>query len=369
MRLCWNVGSELFDCSRPTALSMKRIRLYLFLYFTGTVLLQVAYRSLDRLARGSESDWQVILVEQATGVYGTAVLLPLLLWGYRRVLFRRSIFTWIEHALLLVMFSLLHTSWNWGTRVLLFRVFGLGGYGYGKMPLRYLMEFPADVITYVLAAGAYMVYRNWMRSRAIESELAMARLDGLTRQLQPHFLFNALNAVSGLMYEDVDRADLMLERICTFLRSTVRLPDSPLGSIANELLLARQYLEIMQTRLESKLVYCIKCDPNAEAIQIPTLLLQPLIENAVKYGHHPDSGNLNIEIHIELSNRRVGIRIRDHGPGLPLVREGDNGRVLREGQGLTNTKRRLASYYAGAAAFRLSSHAGGGAISELEIPA
>ncbi|RXH58156.1 sensor histidine kinase [Granulicella sibirica] len=350
-------------CSCSPARSMMRIRLYLFLYFTGTVLLQFAYRSLDRLARGSASDWQVIVVEQATGVYGTAVLLPLLLWGYRRVPFWRSIFPCLEHALLLVLFSILHTSWNWGTRILLFRLFGLGGYDYGKMPLRYLMEFPADIITYVLAAGAYLVYRNWMRSRAIESELAMARLDGLTRQLQPHFLFNALNAVSGLMYEDVDRADLMLERICTFLRSTIRLPDSPLNSIANELLLARQYLEIMQTRFESKLAYSIQCDPKAEAIQIPTLLLQPLIENAVKYGHDPGSGDLNIQIDIELSDRRIEIRIRDHGSGLSPVWEGE------EGQGLTNTKRRLASYYGGAAVFRLSAHAEGGAISELEIPA
>ncbi len=92
------------------------------------------------------------------------------------------------------------------------------------------------------------------------------------------------------MYEDADRADLMLERICTFLRSTIRLPDSPLNSIANELLLARQYLEIMQTRFESKLVFSIQCDPKAEAIQIPTLLLQPLIDNAVKYGHNPVLG-------------------------------------------------------------------------------
>jgi two-component system LytT family sensor kinase len=346
--------------SRPTPVPMKRIRLYLFFYFTGTVLLQLTYRSLDRLTRGSASDWQVILVEQATGVYGTAILLPFMLWAFRRYPFRRSIAPWLQHSFLLAAFSILHTSWNWGTRILLFRVFAFDGYDYGKMPLRYFMEFPADIITYALAAGAYVVYRNWRRTRDIESELAIARLNGLTRLLQPHFLFNALNAISGLMYEDVDRADLMLERICTFLRSTMRSPDSPLDSIANEPLLATQYLEIMQTRLESKLVYSIQCDPNAEAIQIPTLPLQPLIENAVKYGHDPDSGNLNIEIDIERSNQTVGIRIRDHGPGLQSI---------HEGQGLKNTKRRLVSYYGVAAAFRLSAHPGGGAISELELPA
>jgi signal transduction histidine kinase len=345
---------------RPTNAHTKRIRLYLFFYFTGTVLLLFAYRSLDRLARGSTSDWQVILIEQATGVYGTAVLLPFLLWAFRRYPFRRSITPWLQHSLLLPTFSILHTSWNWGTRFLIFHMLGFGVYDYGKMPLRYLMEFPADIITYALAAGAYMVYRDWMRSRRIESELAMARLDGLTRQLQPHFLFNALNAVSGLMYEDVDRADLMLERICTFLRSSIRSPDTPLDSIANELLLARQYLEIMQTRLESKLTYSIQCDLNAETIQIPTLLLQPLIENAVKYGHDPNSGNLNIQIDVGLADRTVEIRIRDHGPGLQSI---------HEGQGIKNTKQRLASFYGVSAAFRLSAHPTGGAISELEIPA
>jgi two-component system LytT family sensor kinase len=199
-----------------------------------------------------------------------------------------------------------------------------------------------------------------MRTRNIASELAMARLDGLTRQLQPHFLFNALNAVSGLMYEDVDRADLMLERICTFLRSTMRSSDSPLDSIANELVLARQYLEIMQTRLESKLVYSIQCTPRAETIRIPALLLQPLIENAVKYGPDPTSGNLNIQIEIKFSGEVVSIRIRDHGRGPQR---------MAYGQGITNTKRRLTTHYGETATFRLRSHHQGGAVAELEIPA
>jgi two-component system LytT family sensor kinase len=343
---------------------MKRIRLYLFFYFTGIALLDFAYRTLDRLTRGSASNWQLILVEQATGVYGTAVLLPLMIWGFRRYPFRRSVTPWLQHVLLLAAFSVLHTSWNWGTRILLLRAFGLGAYDYGKMPLRYFMELPADIITYVLAVGAYRIYQDWMRSREMESQLAMARLDGLTRQLQPHFLFNALNAVSGLMYEDVDRADLMLERICTFLRSTIRLPDSPLDSIANELVLARQYLEIMQTRFESRLVYSIRCDLGAESVQIPTLLLQPLIENAVKYGPDPASGKLTIDIDIQLSDGVAAIKIRDHGIGLQMKEDG-----LEDGQGLTNTRRRLASYYGGAAVFRLSAHVLGGTVAELEIPA
>jgi two-component system, LytTR family, sensor kinase len=340
---------------------MKRIRLYLFIYFTGMTLLEFVYRTLDRLARGATSGWKTVLIEQATGVYGTAALLPFLLWAFRRYPFRRrSVISWFQHLFVLIAFSILHTSWNWGTRILIFRIFGLGSYDYGKMSVRYFMEFPTDIITYAMAAGAYWVYQDWKRTRDIQSELAMARLEGLTRQLQPHFLFNALNAVSSLMYEDVDRADLMLERICTFLRSTMQSSDSPLDSIANELVLARQYLQIMQTRLENKLNYSIECDPRAETIRIPALLLQPLIENAVKHGPDPASGNLNIQIEIAFSNQIVSIRVRDHGRGPQL---------LAYGQGITNTKRRLATHYGEKAAFRLSSHHQGGAIAELEIPA
>src|SRR5271168_3342833 len=116
--------------SRPRKHPMKRIRLYLFFYFTGMVLLLFAYRVLDRLTRGSATDWPVILIEQATGVYGTAVLLPLMLMAFRRYPFRRSITPWLKHACMLVAFSILHTSWNWGTRILLFRVFALGAYDY-----------------------------------------------------------------------------------------------------------------------------------------------------------------------------------------------------------------------------------------------
>ena len=81
---------------------MKRIRFYLLLYFTGTALLQFAYRTLDRLARGSPSDWQIVLIEQGTGVYGTAVLLIFLIWAFRRYPFRRSVTPWLQHAFMLV---------------------------------------------------------------------------------------------------------------------------------------------------------------------------------------------------------------------------------------------------------------------------
>lgn len=339
---------------------MKRIRLYIFVYLTATMLLDVAYRTLDRLARGHPSDWPVILLEQATGFYGMAVLLPLIFWSARRRPFRVSLRSLAWHTAMLLVVSVLHTSWNWGTRLLLCSVFQMGHYDYGLMPLRYFMEFPADLIAYALWLAAYAIYHNWLRAKDLETELVAARLENLSRQLQPHFLFNALNAISSVMYEDLDRANQMLDRLCDFLRTTLRLPESPLVPISTELALIRQYLDVMQSRWEDRLTFEICCDPGAEVTQLPALLLQPLVENAVEHGQDPGSGRLDIGIAVRLDGQTVHITIRDHGTG-PVG--------SAEGNGLQNAHRRLRTAYGDRAALRLNRHPQGGALVELQIPA
>jgi signal transduction histidine kinase len=339
---------------------VKRIRLYIFLFFTATMLLQVTYLTLDRVARGYSSDWPVILLEQATGYYGAMLLLPFILWSARRVPFRLSIAPIAWHAAAFVSFSILHTSWNWGARLILFSVFNLGHYLYGRMPLRFFMEAPSDLIAYVLWVGAYAIYRNWRRASDLETQLASARLENLTRQLQPHFLFNALNAISSVMYEDLARADRMLERLCDFLRATLRLPESPLVPVSTELALIRQYLDVMQSRFEDRLRFEICCDPQAEAAQLPALLLQSLVENAVEHGQDPGSGRLDIGIAARRDGHLVRITIRDRGTG-------PAGKV--EGQGLRNARRRLGTAFGERAALQLGPHPQGGALVEIRIPA
>jgi two-component system, LytTR family, sensor kinase len=339
---------------------MKRIRLYIFIYFTASMLLDVVYRTLDRLAKGHPSEWPVVLLEQATGYYGTLVLLPFLLWNAHRVPFRLTAPSIAWHAATLSVFSVLHTSWNWGTRIVLFDLFKLGHYDYGRMPLRFFMEFPTDVIAYCLWLGAYAIYNNWLRAKDLETQLVSARLDNLSRQLQPHFLFNALNAISSVMHEDLQRADQMLERLCDFLRATLRLPESPMVPISTELALVRLYLNVTQSRLEDRLRFDICCDPQAEVTQLPSLLLQPLVENAVEHGQDPSSGCVDIAIVVRRDGELVRITIRDHGTGpLPVA----------EGQGLQNAHRRLRTVFGDRAAIRLNRHPEGGALVEIHIPA
>ncbi len=250
----------------------------------------------------------------------------------------------------------------WGSRAILFPLFGLGHYYYGAMPIRYFMEFPSQLINYAMWVAAFTVYTNWLRTKDLETQLVSARLENLSHQLQPHFLFNALNAVSATMYEDLGRADRMLERICDFLRATLRLPDSPMVPVSTELSLARQYLDVMKARLEDRLQFEIHCDPQAESVSVPALLLQPLVENAVEHGQDPVTCRLNIDIDVHRNGASISVAIRDHGPGLSR-----NG-ASTNGHGLANARKRLATVYGDRAAFQLSSHPDGGALVEIKIP-
>jgi signal transduction histidine kinase len=343
---------------------MKHIRLYIFLYFTAAMSLDVVYRALDRVVWNEPPQWCQRVLEQGTGYYFSMLLLPALFAFARRWPFRLAPARIGIYALGAIVYSVIHTSLMWGSRLLLSPLAGLGPYHYGAMPLRYLMEFPAQVIAYSMWIAAYSIYHNWLRTKDLETELVSARLENLSHQLQPHFLFNALNAVSATMYEDLGRADRMLERICDFLRSALRLPESPMVSVSTELALARQYLEVMKARLEERMTFEIVCDKHAEMAQVPALLLQPLVENAVEHGQDPASGQVDIGIGVEQSGGFVRISIRDHGCG---VLSNGNGAAVK-GHGLSNARKRLATVYGHRAALSLNNHPGGGAVVEIHLP-
>ncbi len=155
----------------------------------------------------------------------------------------------------------------------------------------------------------------------------------------------------------------MLERIADFLRTTLKLPESPTVPMTTELGLVRQYLDVMKARLEDQLTFDIACGANAESAQVPALLLQPLVENAVEHGQDPATGRLNIGIGVERRNGFVDITIRDHGRGVL-----SNGSSNGTGHGLANARKRLATVYGDRASLRLNTHADGGAIVEIVIP-
>jgi signal transduction histidine kinase len=201
------------------------------------------------------------------------------------------------------------------------------------------------------------------RALAAEGEAHRARLQALRYQLNPHFLFNTLNAVSTLIVERRNAdAERMVARLSDFLRLTLDCESDVEVPLADELDFARRYLEIEQIRFGDRLTVDEDVEPAALSARVPPLLLQPLVENAVQHGIMPreDGGTLRIEA------RRVGehllLRIADDGPGPPAPVDASGG------VGLSNTRARLQSLYGDNHRFALERADGGGCVVRIEIP-
>jgi two-component system, LytTR family, sensor kinase len=335
---------------------MKHVRIYIFLYFTASWLLDVVYRCLDSLTRNQPPHWAERTLEQATGYYLAMVLLPWIFFVTRRFPVGVSWRPAAAHPGGVISYALAHTSLMWGSRLILFPLFGLGRYDYGAMPTRYFMELPSQFIHYAEWVAAYTVYHNWLRTKDLEKQLVAARLSALTHRLQPHFLFNALNAVSTAIYEDPQRADKMLERLSDFLRATLKVPDAPMVPLSSEFRLARQYLEVMKARLEDRLQFEIECDADSGTAEVPALLLQPLVENAIEHGQDPLSGRIEIHLKAIRENGFVSISICDRGRGF-ISRA-----PSPDGHGLSNVRQRLKTVYRDHASLDLDGDAGNASV-------
>jgi signal transduction histidine kinase len=236
------------------------------------------------------------------------------------------------------------------------------------------------VLYWAVLGAAYMVefvrrYRERDRAAAeLEQKLARTQLDALRMQLNPHFLFNALNSVAELMEMDVREAQRTLTRVSDLLRLSLRSAASAVIPLWQEIELVELYLQIARVRYGRGLDVDIDVDSSSVDIEVPSFILQPLIENALKHGLAP--GHTDQTIHV--TARRVGsaleLIVEDNGKGLDgLITT--SGRFLAArpsvdglGIGLTNTRQRLAMMYGDRYAFRMSNHAGGGCRVEIRLP-
>jgi len=200
-----------------------------------------------------------------------------------------------------------------------------------------------------------------LRAEAAElhAQVTDARLNALRTQLNPHFLFNTLNAVSTLVDEDPPGARRMIARLSDLLRHTLDGDEQEIP-LARELEMLRRYLDIMEVRFQDKLEVSIETEPSLDDALVPNLVLQPLVENAFRHG-----------LGLMQTAGRVCVRaVRDDGDLVLTVR--DNGRgpanPVREGVGLTNTRARLTQLYGAHQQLALTAADGGGALVELRIP-
>lgn len=325
--------------------------------FGALALLMTLYRYMDRIASGAPARFGGHALDEFTGVYGVMVLAPAVSWMARKLPLGRA---WL-HLPALLGFSLLHTTWNWAMRSALSPLLGMGPYDYGIQPYRYLMEFPIDVVLYALVVTITVLVDHYRRSREREVELARAQLANLRLQLQPHFLFNALNAISGVMYEDAAKADRMLGKLSDLLRAT--LEPAPAGdpTLAEEIRHLELYLDVMRARLEERLEVAVDVDPAASRMRVPSMLLQPLVENAIRYGATPGSGRVEIAIRGDLDDGMLRLAVEDRGPGLPAS--------PRTGIGLGNTRQRLERLYGDRQRLEVAARPEGGLRVLMTLPA
>jgi two-component system LytT family sensor kinase len=250
-----------------------------------------------------------------------------------------------------------------------------GESGAGLLPGIRRLWFLNDFIIYlgVLAAGFAREYFRRYEARsqeairleaeaaALRAQLAEAQLASLRMQLNPHFLFNTLHAISALVGRDPAGVRRMISRLGELLRSTLESGPAE-RTVEEELAFIGRYLDIMQVRFEGRLRVETVLDPAAQDALVPALILQPLVENAVKHG----VSRLQGEGHIEVAARRVGDRlrlsVRDSGPGLPA------GAGRPRGIGLENTEARLRQMYGQDQRLSLQAADTGGAVAEVDIP-
>lgn len=208
----------------------------------------------------------------------------------------------------------------------------------------------AGVFFYWLVAAADSALRFRDRYAALESELNRSKLDALRSQLRPHFLFNTLNAISGLVPQG-DKAHQMLLRLSSLLRRSLD-EDSHEVPLKTELAFLEDYLDIQRVRFGDDLAIDVDMEPKALTARVPVFLLQPLLENAIEYGES-DDGRTTIRLSARREEDQLIIRVEDDGPGVA------SSSLLREGVGLRNSRARLHHLYGSRAAFELSARRDG----------
>ncbi len=211
---------------------------------------------------------------------------------------------------------------------------------------------------------AFDYYRKFqereIRASELEKRLVQARLQTLQMQLNPHFLFNTLNAISTLVHKNPDAADRMIVRLSDLLRYTLESSNAQEVTLKQELSFLEQYLDIVQTRFGDRLQVKQDIEPAVLDAKIPNLLLQPLVENAVRHGIEPKAGKGIIQISARRQHEQLELEVRDNGAGLSAN--------PREGVGLSNTRARLEQLYPHAHGFHLRNGAEGGLIVTVQIP-
>jgi two-component system, LytTR family, sensor kinase len=326
--------------------------------WTALALFFALSTSLTYRSTGRAANWSINIGRALSEWWLWALLTPLVVWLARRFplhgpSWRRSLGVHLVTGTAIAMaktaadrvaFALLTGFWLYW----LFTTLALQFVVYGAV---------------VAAAHGREYYRRSRDREQLERTLAETRLQLLNMQLQPHFLFNTLNTIAELVHEDADAADRMITSLSELLRRTLELGASQEIPLSAELALLDTYLDIQRTRFGERLDVRVDVDEEVHDARVPILLLQPIVENAIRHGLAPGIGSGVVEITARRSGPSIVIEVTDEGLGVPAF--GARGRA---GIGLGNTRERLDALYAGSSSLDLSNAAGRGARVTVRLP-
>jgi two-component system LytT family sensor kinase len=375
-----------------------RVAALVFLAWTAVGLFFFTQDLTRKALFGDPTPWWHFLVSWMIGIYLYALTTPVIIWLGRRFPIERRV--WVRRVALHLAVSVLAAA------VQLVAVSTV----IARLPILtqikphtfaavlyvlVALSFHGSVATYWLVLGIHNGLRTWRRfqererdalrlelhAAELDGQLAQAQLAGLKMQLQPHFLFNTLNAIMVLVRQQrAPEAEEMLARLSDLLRRVLDESMAQEVPLRRELELVELYLAIEEVRFKDRLRIDIAADPEVLDAAVPHFGLQPLVENAVRHGIGRRSAAGLIEIRAARRGDTLRLSVRDDGPGLGpaataamtaaapppgSAKEGGSGRA---GIGLANTRARLAQLYGGRASLAVADAVGGGAVATMELP-
>lgn len=331
---------------------------WLFAVFTAIGI----FFGLHQYLNDPETALPVHLYYELTGAWAAMLLVPAMGWLTRVAPMSRATLapTLAANAAGIVAYTLLHSSLELAMRYPLQPLVGLHYTLAGMVQHTYVSEAPGDVVYYAFIVSSLYLLRQFIASQHLEARLAEVKLENLRLQLQPHFLFNTLNAISSVMYEDVAKADAMLSKLSDFLRVVLDSGTVNEVSLDEELAIERMYVEIMTTRLERKLNLSVSVAEDARHSAVPFMLLQPLIENSIRHGMGSSRVTLDVDIDVARKNGTTVITVDDDGLGFDPA--------AARGIGLSNVTSRLRYMYGDRATFEIAPRPQGGTRATLAFP-
>lgn len=329
-------------------------------------------RATTNIANGKPEQLVTTLIATVTG-FSISLILSVI---YRKLINRRPILTWGLTALALSVAVAVSAAINGWTLIL------VQGSSDANLARAILSAFYLD--TPLLGAWSALYYAiNYYlqvaeqadRLERLEAQATSAQLAMLRYQLNPHFLFNTLNSISTLvLLKQTEPANAMLTRLSGFLRHTLVTQPGGKVSVAQEVETLKLYLDIERMRFEERLRTVFKVEPAAAQASIPSLLLQPLVENAIKYAVSPQEEGARISLTAQVIGTRLRVTVADTGPGLQAqavkrVSDSLSGtRAVSTGVGLANIRDRLAQAYGEEHRFDIDNPPEGGFTVTIEIP-